>query len=94
VSAPTPKPAALGELPTRTSLRRPKLDGAAPAPAAAKAPEHVPAEAAPARVIPGAATGPVEPAPWEERVGPLGIFVSAVLACTLVWVLAIWLQLF
>jgi serine/threonine protein kinase len=93
-SSPTPKPQALGVLPTRSSLR-----GAQPAAPAAVAPEP---EAKPEpkanppvaaeRVIPGAADDQGR-AGWDERLGPIGIAISALVACGLVYALAVWLQL-
>ena len=104
-SANTPKPPAMGSLPTRSSLRA--AGSPAPAPAVeAKAkpqPKAVPrpapiaeGQAEPAqRVIPGAA--PHEEGPktnWEEQLGPVGIGISALVACALVYAVAVWLQLF
>jgi serine/threonine-protein kinase len=99
-SANTPKPPAMGALPTRTSLRG--ANGAAPQAAEAQAkpqpkpkPEPI-AEVAAARgdrVVPGLSK--IEPqGSWEERLGPVGIGISALVACALVYAVAVWLQLF
>ena len=85
-STPTPKPQALGSLPTRSSLRKNQ-------PAAlqtVEAEEPIPVAK---RVIPGAdAEG--EKRGWDERLGPVGIAISALVTCGLVYALAVWLQLF
>ncbi len=94
-STPTPKPAAMGSLPTRSSLRVSKAAPPAPEPEvkAPARPEPTPAPAQ-GRVVPGAAPEPEAPVAWDERLGPVGIFVSAMVACALVYALAVWLQLF
>jgi serine/threonine protein kinase len=47
------------------------------------------------RVIPGGVDGHhYDDASWDERLGPIGIAVSALVACGLVYALAVWLQLF
>ena len=79
-SAPTPRPQAMGSLPTRNSLR-----GTAPAPAkpAAK-PENAPARASQStqRAVPG---GEVEGPKlfWEVSMGPVGVAMTALIACIL-----------
>lgn len=88
-SLPTPKPAGLGTLPTRNSLRG--ANGAAPAPA----PSHKPAEVIPANVP--AAADADEPEPkksLEEQLGTSGVVFIAVLACFLVFFLVRWFELF
>jgi serine/threonine protein kinase len=85
-SAPTPKPASLGSLPSRSSLRG-KPAAAAPTPAPAK-----PAPA-PVREVPGGVPGLPEGG-LEDRLGPVGITLGAIAACALVWVLAIVFKLF
>lgn len=91
-STPTPKPAGLGVLPTRSSLR----GSTPPAPAVpAKALKQDPdPEAAPAeREIPGH----VEEEPsrsFSERLGPLGITLAGIAACGVVYAVARLLKLF
>jgi hypothetical protein len=85
-STPTPKPQALESLPTRSSLRKGQ-----PAPPPAPEPEEV--HPVGKRVIPGA-DGEAESRGWDDRLGPVGIAVSALVACGLVYALAVWLQLF
>jgi hypothetical protein len=46
-----------------------------------------------ARVIPGASDDSPGEA-WDERLGPVGIAVSAMVACGLVYALAVWLRWF
>jgi serine/threonine-protein kinase len=95
-STPTPKPQAIGTLPSRTSLRG-SPNAAPPAPPAPPAPSPAPsppvAEQPGEREVPGAtASGPASS--WEEKIGPLGITIGAIIACALVWMLAISLKLF
>jgi serine/threonine protein kinase len=93
VSTQTPKPAGLGSLPTRNSLK----GGASPSPAPPKPePKPEPAEVLDEngdRVVPGAVTHE-EPLSWEERLGPTGITVAAIVACGIVYFVAAWLRLF
>lgn len=89
-STPTPKPQNLGVLPTRSSLRGGQQTTPAPAPEVKPEPR---AHSTEERVIPGASEGQPTSA-WDERLGPVGIFVSAMVACGLVYALAVWLQLF
>ena len=91
VSTPTPKPMAMGTLPSRTNLRSPE-------PAAPPAPEPLPEikikeNPEPAQVTP---TELVDSAllQREERFGTLGITISAVAASILVFFLARMLRLF
>lgn len=88
-TAPTPKPQAA--LPTRNSIR---TQQAIPQPQPRRQPEPEPQqERAVEREVPGyvAEAGSQS---WEERLGPVGITVSAVGACVLVWVLAAMFKLF
>ena len=89
-STPTPKPQNLGVLPTRSSLRGAQQATPAPAPEAKPEPK---AQSTEDRVIPGASEDQPASA-WDERLGPVGICVSALVACGLVYALAVWLQLF
>jgi serine/threonine-protein kinase len=89
-STPTPKPAALGILPTRSSLRgTPTPPPAAPAPASTPPQTAEPSaqEEAEEHVVPGAMSD-VDDTTWEERLGPLGITISAIAACGLIFSLA------
>jgi serine/threonine protein kinase len=79
-SAPTPRPQAMGSLPTRNTLRggpstatKPKPPSeATPAPAEAKVP------------VPGGSTETEEPKSiWEGAMGPVGIISTALIACVL-----------
>jgi serine/threonine-protein kinase len=99
-STATPKPPAMGTLPTRTSLR---VGGLSPEPVVEKVkpqPKIKPEPIAPAapvsadRHIPGALPDGGPAASWEERLGPVGIGISALVACALVYAVAVWLQLF
>jgi serine/threonine-protein kinase len=89
-STPTPKPQNIGVLPTRSSLRGAQQP--APAPATEAKPEPKPQPDA-ERVIPGASDEQSSTA-WDERLGPIGIGISALVACGVVYALAVWLQLF
>jgi serine/threonine protein kinase len=89
-STPTPKPQNIGILPTRSSLRGTQPPAPAPAAEAKSEPKSQPAGE---RVIPGASEEQPASA-WEERLGPLGIGISALVACGLVYAVAVWLQLF
>jgi serine/threonine protein kinase len=103
-SAPTPKPPAMGSLPTRNSLRGAAVPSPAPV-ADPKArpqtqakprPEAIPAQdsaTAGDRVIPGLPQQ-LPNTSWDEKLGPVGIGISALVACALVYALAVWLQLF
>jgi hypothetical protein len=77
-------------LPTRSSLRGTQPPAPAPAAEAKSEPKSQPAGE---RVIPGASEEQPASA-WEERLGPLGIGISALVACGLVYAVAVWLQLF
>ena len=96
-SAVTPKPPAIGVLPTRSSIRGRQAASPPPAPEPKPKPEPEP-EAKPQpvveRVIPGGA--PEEPSRggWDEQLGPIGLGISALVACGLVYAVAVWLQLF
>jgi serine/threonine-protein kinase len=88
-STPTPRPVATGTLPTREAVR----GSTAPAASASLVPA-VPAlptraavtEPANEREVPGyVAEGP--PPSWDERLGPLGIAIAAILACAVAWIL-------
>ena len=101
VSTPTPKPQALGSLPTRSSLK-----GASPPPSPAppkQQPKPVPVEVIDAvevvddeaeHVVPGAVENGEVPQTWEERLGPAGISIVAVIACGLVYIVAAYFLLF
>ena len=90
-STPTPCPVATGTLPNRQALRG--STAAAPTPKATPAP--LPARATVAqepkeRVVPGY----VHEGPgltWDERVGPTGIAIAAIVACALAWLLTWWM---
>lgn len=94
-SAPTPKPAALGTLPSRGAMRGPGSPSPAvvhqSAPALAADPPK--REQTEERVVPGAILGP-DDISWEERLGPLGITLSAMAACGIVYFAARLLNLF
>ncbi len=94
-STPTPRPQALGSLPMRGSLRG--LGAGSPPPAPPKPqpkPEPEPvAEDQGERVVPGAFGGE-DCISWEERLGPVGVTLAAIVACGAVYFLAIMLRLF
>jgi serine/threonine-protein kinase len=75
-SAPTPRPQAMGTLPTRNSLRTGNQSGVKQAPPKPKPPET---KSAPA-IVPG---GDVEEDKsfWERSMGPVGVIVTALVAC-------------
>jgi serine/threonine-protein kinase len=73
-STPTPRPAAAGSLPTRQALRGLPVASAEP-----------PAETRRECEVPGFV--PPAGATWEERLGPIGIAVGAIVACALAWLL-------
>jgi serine/threonine protein kinase len=78
-SSPTPRPQAMGSLPTRNSLR-----GSAPAaaPKPAPPPERVqPQEGPPAQVAVPGGDAQEEQSFWEGSMGPVGVIMTAVIAC-------------
>jgi serine/threonine-protein kinase len=80
-SAPTPRPSSHVSLPSRNSLRgKPAPAPVAPEPAEDDNPE---------RRIPGAQPEP--PRTWEERLGPVGITVIAVVLCAIGWAITMFL---
>jgi serine/threonine protein kinase len=79
-SAPTPRPQAMGSLPTRNSLRGTAQAAAKPAPK----PEHAPAQASQSTQgdVPGGDAE--EPRSfWEGSMGPVGVIMTALIACVL-----------
>jgi serine/threonine-protein kinase len=121
-SAPTPRPQAVGSLPTRDSVRgqspaRPMtmlaeqdppppsdVDNEAPPPSSHHQPRSRPG--APrshhdhdsgdpdARVVPGDYSDQAEKISWDERLGPVGVAMSAGVACGVVYLLAVLFRLF
>ena len=94
VSTPTPKPQALGSLPTRSSLK-----GVAAPPAAAPKHEPIPEpdlvlDEHGDRVVPGAGANYKSPRSWEDRLGPVGVSITIVAACAIVYCVAAYFQLF
>ena len=95
VSTPTPRPSALGSLPTRNSLK-----GAArlpPPPKPEPEPKPEPVEVLDAngdRVVPGAVPNHREVISFEEKLGPVGLTILAVCACALVYFVAAYFHLF
>jgi serine/threonine-protein kinase len=89
-SAPTPRPATIGTLPSRDVLRGTKP---ASAPTPPPPPKTEPALPVAERIIPGAVEGK-DPRSWDDQLGPLGIALSAGVACALVYFLAILFRLF
>ena len=85
-STPTPKPTTLAKLPNRNIFR--KSEPPPQEPPAAEPEQQAPAAAAPTSPVPS------ELLDREERLGTLGITVSAVAACILVFFLARMLQIF
>ena len=85
-SVPTPKPQAMGVLPTRNSLRTVSQSGY-PAPKAAPPVEkpkeraHVPTEQAGPVPVPGGDGVDGPPSYWEGNMGPVGISITALVAC-------------
>jgi serine/threonine-protein kinase len=90
-STPTPCPVATGKLPNREALRESK----APAPIPKTTPAPLPTRASVAespkeREVPGYVREGPRPS-WDERIGPTGIAVAAVVVCGLAWLLTWWL---
>jgi len=101
-STPTPRPQTIGSLPTRDVIRRPAKPAS---PAAAKLPEATPVPAPEHekekekvslgdRVIPGGVAGGETPPSWDDQLGPFGVALSAGVACTLVYILAVLFRIF
>ncbi len=89
LSMQAPRPQSMNALPTRTSLKN--LPAAKPvSPSVVAAPEKPRASV----TIPGGADGGEETALLEDRMGPVGLFVTGVAACALVYGAAVWLKLF
>ncbi len=93
-STPTPRPQNLGSLPTRDLLRTTKSN----APGAAAPPPPLPS-AKPVveetrRVIPGHVDGPETRDSWDDRLGPLGVALTAGAACAVVYFLAVLFRIF
>ena len=98
-STPTPRPQTISSLPTRDVLRRPTKpgQGAPQPPEKAPAPPPVPPVAEKPggeRVIPGGVAGSETPPDWDDQLGPLGVALSAGVACTLVYILAVLFRIF
>jgi len=104
VSAATPRPASIGSLPGRNTFRPttqqainvqtpvpivPPQPPARPKTIAAEAPGK-PGE----RLVPGSVPGFQHRPTLEERLGPTGITIAAVVACGLVYFVAAWLKVF
>jgi serine/threonine-protein kinase len=90
-STPTPKPAGIGALPTRSSLR----GSTPPAPMTPAKPlkqEPEPEEAPAERQIPGQVDDEAPPS-FGERLGPIGITLAGIAACGVVYALARLLKL-
>ncbi len=88
VSTATPRPQAIGTLPTRNSLK-----GVVAPPPPPPAPAEVLDENG-ERVVPGGCKDVPVPISWEERLGPTGITVAAVAACAVVYIVAAFFHLF
>jgi serine/threonine protein kinase len=89
VASPTPRPQALGALPTRNSLK----GVVAPPPQ----PKPEPVEELDEngeRVVPGACKEGSVDVSWEERLGPTGTAILAVSACAIVYLVAALFKLF
>ncbi len=91
VSTPTPRPQAIGSLPTRNSLKG--VVAPLPPPPPPVEPMEVLDENG-ERVVPGACQDVPISISWEERLGPTGVTVAAVAACALVYIVAAFFQLF
>ncbi|HWY88803.1 MAG TPA: serine/threonine-protein kinase [Gemmataceae bacterium] len=93
VSTPTPKPQALGSLPTRSSLKGVAAPPAAPKHEPIPEPDLVLDEHGD-RVVPGAGANYQSPTSWEDRLGPVGVSIAIVAACGIVYCVAAYFQLF
>ncbi|MCI0681915.1 MAG: serine/threonine protein kinase [Gemmataceae bacterium] len=94
-SSPTPRPQTIGSLPTREARTTPRAaapSAPAPAPVAAE-PEPV-VKPRKERVIPGAVTDDEATDRPDDQLGPLGIALSAGVACALVYFLAVLFRVF
>lgn len=82
-SAPTPRPQAMGTLPTRTSLRNGTMMSIPkPAPTPAPKPEAPKAQAEPSTPLPVPGADMEAPQSyWEGSMGPVGVFFTALIAC-------------
>ncbi len=80
-SAPTPRPQAMGTLPTRSTLRGGPPAAAKPAPL----PEAAPTQTEPKASLPVPGGGDTEEAAsiWDGTMGPVGIILTALAACGL-----------
>ena len=91
-STPTPRPQAVVSLPTRNAVRGTPTPP--PPPPEPQVQEEPVAEEAEERVVPGLVTGGDSGQSLEERLGPLGVTIAAILACSLVYLLAVALKMF
>lgn len=90
-STPTPRPQAIGTLPSRDVIR--SAPKAAAAVTAASVPVAEPIEPQKQRVIPGGVSDDDVPNS-DDQLGPLGIALSAGVACALVYFLAVLFRVF
>jgi serine/threonine protein kinase len=86
-STPTPCPAASGKLPNREALRESKVPPPTPAPLPTRASVTEPPKE---REVPGYVREGPGPS-WDERLGPAGIAIAAIVVCGLAWLLTWWL---
>ncbi len=90
-STPTPCPVPAGKLPNREALRESKVPAPTPKPAATPLPTRATvAEQTKEREVPGYVREGPRPS-WDERLGPVGIAIAAVVVCGLAWLLMWWL---
>lgn len=80
-SAPTPRPQAMGNLPTRSTLRGGQPAAAKPAPQPEPAAPH--AETNTPVPVPGGGDAGQDSSIWDGTMGPLGIGLTALVACGL-----------
>lgn len=99
-STPTPKPQAMGSLPSRDNMKAPPPPGPRPKTMLAFAQPQAPVppveeeiKLGESRIIPGGVDETPIPT-LEERMGPLGIVVTTIAACVAVYFLAAWFGLF
>lgn len=78
-SASTPRPQAMGILPTRNSIRN-TTQAAAPKPAPQPEKSQAPAESPAQLAVPGGAVE-IPQSFWEGNMGPVGVFFTAMIAC-------------
>lgn len=92
-STPTPRPQSIGSLPTRDVIRGAPKAAAAVTASPASLPVAEPIDPQPQRVIPGGVRNDEASNP-DDQLGPLGVALSAGVACAFVYFLAVLFRVF